>query len=227
MWMLAAFWILLCAHLGLELVHGYAWLWLPDLPIAVLAGTLLWRWWPHGRAGPMPGLLRVLLLGFAWLPLAFALRLSGWQPAKLRNVGELLQPPQDLSSIALREADGTPFVWRDPDYRWTLLLLGGTRCAAQCERQLTEAEGIRMLLTQKATRVRIAYAGPAPADAARAHLREVRWLAGDAPALDARRPQADDGVAALLVDPVGLAIVYHAAGYEPEGVRKDLSRLIR
>ena len=38
MWLLAAFWGLLLAHLGLELVHGYAWLWLPDLPLAVLTG---------------------------------------------------------------------------------------------------------------------------------------------------------------------------------------------
>lgn len=172
-------------------------------------------------------LILIFAVFFVPIALAFALRLSGWQPAKLRNVGELLQPPQDLSAIALREADGSPFVWRDPDYRWTLLLLGGTRCAEQCERQLTEAEGIRMLLTQKATRVRIAYAGPAPGDAVRTHLHEVRWLDGSAPALDARRPHTDDGVAVLLVDPIGLAIVYHAPGYEPEGVRKDLSRLIR
>ena len=85
----------------------------------------------------------------------------------------------------------------------------------------------RMLLTQKATRVRIAYVGPMPSDAARAKLREVRWLEGTSAALDARRPQTDDGVAAMLIDPIGLAIVFHAAGYEPEGVRKDLSRLIR
>ena len=37
MWTLAAFWLLLLAHLGLELVHGYAWLWLPDLPLAAIA----------------------------------------------------------------------------------------------------------------------------------------------------------------------------------------------
>lgn len=179
---------------------------------------------------PRRGRLQLVLIFavfFVPLVLAFVLRLSGWQPQKLRNVGELVQPPQDLSSLALHEPDGTAFVWRDPDYRWTLLLLGGSRCGEQCERQLTEAEGIRMLLTQKATRLRIAYAGPVPADATRARLREVRWLAGDTTALDARRPHADDGVSALLIDPVGMLIVYHAPGYQPDGVRKDLSRLIR
>lgn len=70
MWMLGLFWALVAAHLGLELVHGYAWIWLADVPLALLAATLLWKWWPRA---PMPGLLRVLFLGFAWLPVAFAL----------------------------------------------------------------------------------------------------------------------------------------------------------
>jgi uncharacterized protein involved in response to NO len=73
LWALAAFWALALAHMGLELVHGYAWLWLPDLPMTALGALLLWRWWPHGRSREMPALLRVLFLGFAWLPIAFAL----------------------------------------------------------------------------------------------------------------------------------------------------------
>jgi uncharacterized protein involved in response to NO len=73
-WVLVAAWACMLAHLGLELVHGYAWLWLPDLPLLALSATLLWRWWPRPRAGQhVPMLLRVLLLGFAWLPIALAL----------------------------------------------------------------------------------------------------------------------------------------------------------
>jgi uncharacterized protein involved in response to NO len=70
MGLLAAFWALLLLHLGLELAHLYAWLWLADLPLMALTGLMLWRWWPRQRA---PGLLMVLFIGFAWLPLAFAL----------------------------------------------------------------------------------------------------------------------------------------------------------
>lgn len=69
---LAAFWLLVFAHLLLELMHGYAWLWLADLPLLALSALALYRWWPQHRT-PMPGLLAVLLLGFAWLPVAFAL----------------------------------------------------------------------------------------------------------------------------------------------------------
>jgi uncharacterized protein involved in response to NO len=46
-------------------------LWLPDLPLAILTAGLLRRWWPRGVA--MPALLRVLFVGFGWLPIAFTL----------------------------------------------------------------------------------------------------------------------------------------------------------
>lgn len=70
MWLLAVFWSLCLGHLGLELVHGSAWLWIVDLPLFALTATMLFRWWPRGAA---PGLLRVLFVGLAWLPIAFAL----------------------------------------------------------------------------------------------------------------------------------------------------------
>jgi uncharacterized protein involved in response to NO len=84
---LVPFWALCLAHLGLELVHGYAWLWLVDAPFAALAAHWLWRNWPTSstdkhREGQdalerprrrAPALLRVLFVGYAWLPVALAL----------------------------------------------------------------------------------------------------------------------------------------------------------
>lgn len=67
---LAASWVFAAAHLALELVHAYAALWIVDAPFAALSAWLLYRWWPR-RA--MPALLRVLFLGYAWLPIALAL----------------------------------------------------------------------------------------------------------------------------------------------------------
>lgn len=71
LWTLAALWAGAIVHLWLELRHGYALLWLVDAPLMVMCAWLLWRWWP--RTGSMPPLLRVLFVGFAWLPIAFAL----------------------------------------------------------------------------------------------------------------------------------------------------------
>jgi len=82
MWTLAVFWALAVVHVCLELRHGYAWLWLTDLPLAVLTAWLLWLWWPRKQAA-MPALLRVLFIGFSWLPIAFTLYAaqSGWYAA--------------------------------------------------------------------------------------------------------------------------------------------------
>jgi len=85
MWVLGAVWALLVLHLGLELRHGYAWLWMVDAPLALLFAGLLVAWWPREK---MPPLLRVLYLGFAWLPIAFAL--YTFQSAWYAIAGEFL-----------------------------------------------------------------------------------------------------------------------------------------
>ncbi len=85
LWLLAAMWLLLLAHLTLELVHAYGALWLVDVPIALLTGYVLVRWWPRGDA---PGLLWALFVGFAWLPLAFVL--YAMQSALYTMSGEFL-----------------------------------------------------------------------------------------------------------------------------------------
>jgi uncharacterized protein involved in response to NO len=71
MWALAIFWALAIPHVWLELRHGYAWLWITDLPMTALTLWLLRLWWPRGVA--MPPLLRVLFVGFAWLPISLGL----------------------------------------------------------------------------------------------------------------------------------------------------------
>jgi uncharacterized protein involved in response to NO len=70
MWLLTSFWALLLVHLGLELLHGYAWIWIPDIALFVLTALTCWRWWPQSKA---PGILMALFIGMAWLPMAFAL----------------------------------------------------------------------------------------------------------------------------------------------------------
>ena len=70
-WTLGAFWALALVHTWLELRHAYTSLWAVDGSMAALSAWLLWQWWPRGFA--MPALLRVLFVGFAWLPIAFAL----------------------------------------------------------------------------------------------------------------------------------------------------------
>ena len=70
LWLLGAVLALCLAHLGLELAHAYAWLWLADLPLLALSCVALWKWWPPGQAGEQ----HAQDAGHrAWLPAAIAL----------------------------------------------------------------------------------------------------------------------------------------------------------
>ncbi len=70
LWLLAAVWSAALLHLMLDLAKAFAWLWIADGALLVLTCVALWRWWPRGTK---PGLLVVLFLGLAWLPIAMAL----------------------------------------------------------------------------------------------------------------------------------------------------------
>jgi uncharacterized protein involved in response to NO len=70
MWSLALFWAMTLFHLALEITHLNAWQWIPDSVLVLLSIHLLWHWWPRQ---PVPPLMKVLLLGFAWLPIALLL----------------------------------------------------------------------------------------------------------------------------------------------------------
>lgn len=70
-WSLPLMWLLLAAHLVLDLTHRQDWMWLADIPLTVLftIHAIGWQPWKCMK----PGLLAVLHLSFAWLPIAFAL----------------------------------------------------------------------------------------------------------------------------------------------------------
>ena len=90
MWLLAAIWPLLLAHLLLELVHAYGWLWLVDVPLFALALLMNWKTWPRTRA---PVLLTALFIGLAWLPVTFALYAGQSIVYALTGVFELGRAP--------------------------------------------------------------------------------------------------------------------------------------
>ncbi|MDE2309147.1 MAG: NnrS family protein [Xanthomonadaceae bacterium] len=70
-WSLPLVWTLLLAHALLEWRGVRGWLWAADVPLALVFGWHAWAWQPWKAM--RPGVLAVLHLAFAWLPLAFVL----------------------------------------------------------------------------------------------------------------------------------------------------------
>ena len=72
-WVLALLWVFLIV-LMLSPVSGVQLEFVSALALCVLTGIMLWQWWPGSAA---PGLLMVLIWGFAWAPIGFALIAAG------------------------------------------------------------------------------------------------------------------------------------------------------
>jgi uncharacterized protein involved in response to NO len=70
-WSLPVVWVLLLAHLLLDWRGALGWLWLVDVPLALVFAWHALAWQPWKTMGN--GLLAVLHLAFAWLPVAFVL----------------------------------------------------------------------------------------------------------------------------------------------------------
>lgn len=172
-------------------------------------------------------LIAIMLVFLAPMAVAFGLRLGDWRPHKLRNNGVLVQPPQELAADTPRAARDAAFSWKDGQYRWTLLLIPGPDCAAACEQRLAEAEKIWSLMTQKATRLRLAVLNVEATSARLERFARLDFVQSTAAPFAALRPAASDSVAAVVVDPAGLLMLRFDPGYDPSGVRQDLSRLIR
>lgn len=69
-WLLAILWLLLLARLGGELLPHEGLRTSANTGLALVTALMCSKWWPRGAA---PGLLKVLLWGFAWAPAGFAL----------------------------------------------------------------------------------------------------------------------------------------------------------
>ncbi len=215
---------------------------------------------PRSSAGPPKPRRwrgRLLLLGlvalFAAPLLVASLMVGRWQPAATVHHGQLLDPPQPLTPVAVElyggEAVGDAFLRR----QWTLIMVHpGGSCPEACRLRLEQLDTLRLLMGKDKHRVQTLVVNPAPwAPAAQ------RWLAkthpnlpagvADPATLDALAipfgapppPQvspADPAAPAeplptpapiYLVDPLGNLVMRYGGDVPPQLVIKDLKRLLK
>ncbi|HET8898871.1 MAG TPA: NnrS family protein [Rhodanobacteraceae bacterium] len=96
-WSLPLAWLLLLTRALLEWRFATGWLWLVDVPLALLFiwHALAWQPWRCMR----PGILAVLHLAFAWLPLGFVL--LAIQDIVFARSGELVLGLAPLHAVAI------------------------------------------------------------------------------------------------------------------------------
>lgn len=178
-------------------------------------------------ARPANGRLKLVLIMLVFLaPIVAAglLTLSDWQPQGHGN-GQPIVPQRSLADVRVT-TNGKPWAWRDAEPRLTLVALPGPGCATRCIATLRLMRNARIVLNRNADRLRLLYLGEPPRDAA-----DVigDYAAGDDPAgaFNEFRPTEADSVAAVLVESNATALAWYPAGFDPNGLRKDLQKVIR
>lgn len=170
----------------------------------------------------IPVLLAVLLHS-RWLD---------WRPAATRNYGELIQPVVPLGPFELRDDMGEMLRLEDLLGRWQLVHVVPAGCGERCLeamywlRQVRAAQdrhqpdiGILLLSGQPLSRdIRVGV---------RELARDIRRLAGPAAReIIGRFPDTDAQPASYILDPAGNIILAYQADADPNGIRKDLRRLL-
>jgi hypothetical protein len=171
-------------------------------------------------------LLLVAAMFLGSFGVAAALFFGGWEPARTRNIGQMLDPYTDLRPLALVQADGTPWTWQSGERRWHVLVAPPAGCGTPCVELLDALDRVRRSEGRHAERLVLLWAGELPAGAP--VVEGLVVLQPDA-ALQARLPDLAraDALPVYLVDPNGWLVMRYAPGFEPAGLRKDLGRLLK
>ena len=174
-------------------------------------------------------LVALFALFFGVMLVAGVLRFSGWRPAGMKNHGELLQPPADLRRVVPQLVDGGAYAWNAAARTWRIAAVArdcdGARARA-CETLLRQLDTVWQLMGKDADRVHVLWIGALPPGGPRpATLKPLR-ASGD---LRAALPRSDDpaGNVVYVLDPNGFVVLRYPPGFDPGGLRTDLSRLLK
>lgn len=170
-------------------------------------------------------LLLLAALFAAPVLVAVVLHASGWEPARTRNHGELLQPPLDLRDARLVRADGTPYAWEPAARRWRVVVVPTADCSG-CATLVEGLDKVWQLQGRRADRLDVLWFGPLPPGAQ--PFRRFVPMQPDA-AFAARLPRlpASGAPAAYLLDPQGFLALRYEPGFDVAHLRADVAQLLK
>lgn len=167
------------------------------------------------------------VIGLFFAPVIIAVVLNSrwvdWTPAPGRSHGELVEPVVELDA-ALPEGD-----WAG---KWTLVRYQPGPCEADCLKALYWLRQARKAQDRHVPDIGLLLISPEPLAAGRrAEIRRLspawRVLDGeDGATVAGQLPGAGDAGVAYIMDPQSNIMMRYPAGTDPNGIRKDLDRLL-
>lgn len=171
-------------------------------------------------------LLLIVAMFFSSFFIAWGLRLSGWTPEGSRNLGDLIQPPIDLSQAGFHYADGRPYAWETEKHIWRVVVVPSADCTITCAEMTDTLFRVWETQGRQADRVDVLWFGELPKGAN--SFRKL-FPMQSSPRLQAALPQtsAANSVPVYLIDPNGFLVMQYRPGFDPSDLRKDLARLLK
>ncbi len=170
-----------------------------------------------------------LVLGLLLLPFGVAATLyfTGWHPERPGNHGELLSPPRALPPLV--DARGAP-LGSSATPHWRLVIAGSGPCDEACRKWVVLTRQVHVALYKQMSRVQRTWlTDQAPPDDAA--LLALQPDLHTAVAADAASRAAFDldsgGHRVYVVDPQDRIILRYAPDADPQGILKDMERLLR
>jgi cytochrome oxidase Cu insertion factor (SCO1/SenC/PrrC family) len=179
------------------------------------------------RLGPRAKL--VLLASVFLLPVAASMLAYLSRPEPTANYGELLLPPEAITSHPFGREAGGKFEFSQMQGRWILLASDSGACPMACVEKLTVMRQVRLALGRNAARVERAFVVDDLAAPDRAVLAAFEGLAvAITPAGMALPPgAANDRAHIYLVDPRGNVMLRWPAKADMKRMHRDLERLLK
>ena len=125
-----------------------------------------------------------------------------------------------------RLAEGGTYAWNPIERRWRIAIAPPADCGAPCEALVGQIDTVWQLFGKDADEVDVLWIGAPPA----ALPAGGAWRVVEPdPAVRAGLPRVDDptGVPVYVIDPNGFVVLRYAPGFDPGGLRKDVSKLLK
>lgn len=165
-----------------------------------------------------------LPLVLAWI---FAMGPSEWRPANTVNNGMLLQPPLQLKSFGVINADGNSLTLNATPRDWFVVVFHDSACVESCRSLFQTGERIRIAVGRDMDRVTVVTLGP---DDEAPLRRGQSWqFPANSNLVETLRLTTGNSqlsTALLIVDYEGRIILTYPASEDGNGALKDLERLL-
>ena len=193
------------------------------------------------RVSPRIALLTIAALFFLPLVLAWLMYTGTieFRPHSTRNLGELVQPPVPVSWVSVRLDAAAPGSAEEAfSSHWLILHAVPLPCPAACLAEVADLRQIHRAAGRQQSRIRLGLLHDLEASDDIGAVQEIyaefqlmqdpegslwKTLEQVAGQID---PPAPVRGSTYLIDPLGNIMLFYAAGYDPNDLKKDLKRLL-